>query len=167
MTLGSYLWNCLRSQEHRVLSHHLCHFAHTPLGKTRNLLPTSERAVREMPHLSLTPRPRGLCVDLSFVQGFRCSPQSTCLAVLCGREGKEHCPSQQRLGREGLQCPPPPPTPGRPPGWAWSTTAHAGRIHHCLHSGETVNNREGSAVHPTHRKTHQQVLLFFCFGHTA
>lgn len=105
----------------------------------------------------------GACAWICFVQGFRCSPQSTCLAVLCGRGGKEHCPSQQHLGQEGMQCPPPPPTPGRLPGWAWSTTAHAGRIHHCLYSGETVNNREGSAVHPTQQKNSPTSSAFFFF----
>lgn len=165
MTLGSYLWNCLCPHEHKECFPTTYVTSQTPLwGKTGTFyLPTSERVVREMAHLSLAPRPWVLCVDLSFIQGFRCSPQSTCLVVLCGRGGKEHRPLQERLGRKGCSLHRLPATPGRPPGWAWSTTADTGKSHHCLHSGETVNDREGSAVHPTQQKNSPTILPFFFF----
>ena len=42
MTLGSYLWNCLRSQEHRVLSHHLLSLRTHPSGENQEP-PTHKR----------------------------------------------------------------------------------------------------------------------------
>ena len=112
-----------------------------------------------MPHPSLAPRPRVLCVDLRFIQGFRCFPQSTCLVVLCGRGGKEHRLLQKRLGWKGCSAHHLP-HPGRPPGWAWSSTADAGRIHHCLHAGESTTKKAVLSIQHS-RNNSPTILLFF------
>ena len=119
-----------------------------------------------MPHPSLAPRPRVLCVDLRFIQGFRCFPQSTCLVVLCGRGGKEHRLLQKRLGWKGCSAHHLP-HPGRPPGWAWSSTADAGRIHHCLHAGESTTKKAVLSIQHSRNNSPTILLFFFFFDHTT
>ena len=70
---------------------------------------------------------------------------------------------------EGMQCPPPPPTAGRPPGWAWSTTANAGRIHHCLHAGESTTKKAVLSIQHSRKNspTSSAFFFFFFFDHTT